>query len=67
MGFPARICVLVPAHNEQDLLPACLAAVLTAARGVTLPVDIVVVLDACTDNSARTAAGSPVMAYRASR
>ena len=56
MGFPARVGVVIPAHNEQDLLPACLAAVLTAARGVTLPVDVVVVLDACTDNSARTAA-----------
>lgn len=56
MEFPAWVGVVIPAHNEQDLLPACLAAVLTAARGVALPVDVVVVLDACTANSARTTA-----------
>jgi glycosyltransferase involved in cell wall biosynthesis len=45
--------VVIPAHNEEDLLPACLAAVHRAARRLTgLPVHIVVVADACTDRTA---------------
>lgn len=43
--------VVVPAHNEQELLPACIAGLLTAAAAVQIPVDILVVLDACTDES----------------
>jgi len=45
--------VVIPAHDEEDLLPACLAAVRRAARVVTgLPVTIVVAADACTDRTA---------------
>ena len=44
--------VVVPAHNEQDLLPACLVAVRHAARQVSVPVHLVVVADACTDKTA---------------
>jgi glycosyltransferase involved in cell wall biosynthesis len=45
--------VVIPAHNEEDLLPSCLAAVRQAARMVSgLPVHIVVVADACTDRTA---------------
>ena len=32
--------VVIPAHNEQDLLPACLAAVRHAARQVSVPVHL---------------------------
>jgi len=44
--------VVIPAHNEEDLLPSCLAAVRMAAR--MLPqtaVHVVVVADACTDRT----------------
>jgi glycosyl transferase family 2 len=44
--------VVIPAHNEQDLLPACLAAVRHAARQASVPVHLVVVADACTDKTA---------------
>jgi glycosyltransferase involved in cell wall biosynthesis len=44
--------VVIPAHNEQDLLPACLVAVRHAARQVSVPVHLVVVADACTDKTA---------------
>ena len=45
--------VVIPAHNEEDLLPACLAAVRHSARTLTgLPVHIVVTADACTDRTA---------------
>ena len=44
-----EIVVVVPAHNERERLPACLASVAAAARQATVPVTVVVVLDACTD------------------
>jgi glycosyltransferase involved in cell wall biosynthesis len=48
--------VIVPAHNEQDLLPACLTAVRRAARALRgMPVHLVVVADACRDQTARAA------------
>ncbi len=46
---------MIPAHNEQANLPACLRAVLTAALCVPIPVAIVVVLDASDDGSAELA------------
>lgn len=53
-----RIGIVVPAHDEQELLPHCLAALRRAAaplRAAGMRVDIVVVLDACTDGSAELA------------
>jgi hypothetical protein len=55
------IGVVVPAHDEQALLPACLAALRVAARHPALrglPVHIVPVLDACTDDSGAVAPGA---------
>ena len=34
-----EIVVVVPAHNERDRLPACLASVAAAADQVTVPGD----------------------------
>jgi GT2 family glycosyltransferase len=48
---------VIPAHNERSHLPACLASVREAAGRVPIPVDIVVVLDACTDGSHRVVRG----------
>jgi glycosyltransferase involved in cell wall biosynthesis len=50
-----QAAVVVPAHNEQARLPACLRAVLTAALCAPVPVLIVVVLDATDDDSAKLA------------
>jgi glycosyltransferase involved in cell wall biosynthesis len=48
--------VIVPAHDEQDLLPSCLASLRRAARAVRgTPVHLVVVADACTDQTALAA------------
>jgi glycosyltransferase involved in cell wall biosynthesis len=48
--------VVVPAHDEEELLPACLAALRAAAgRLAGPPVHLVVVADACTDQTARLA------------
>ena len=48
--------VIVPAHDEQDLLPSCLASVRRAAQALRgMPVHLVVVADACRDRTARVA------------
>jgi GT2 family glycosyltransferase len=49
---PARIVAVVPAHNEVELLPRCLDALTVAAAAVPVPVALVVVLDACDDDTA---------------
>ncbi len=57
------IGIVVPAHNEEVHLPACLDALLLAARHPALEgedVRIVVVLDACHDGSARVVMTRPV-------
>jgi glycosyltransferase involved in cell wall biosynthesis len=49
------IGIVIPAHNEEHYLPACLQAARVAAGHAALngeTVEIVVVLDACSDNSA---------------
>jgi glycosyltransferase involved in cell wall biosynthesis len=43
--------VVIPAHNEEDLLPSCLAAVRQAAARLSVPVHVVVAADACTDQT----------------
>lgn len=48
--------VVVPAHNEEKHLPACLAALRQAAGSVRIPVHLLVVADACTDETAAVAA-----------
>ncbi|MBE7701040.1 glycosyltransferase [Oerskovia sp. Sa1BUA8] len=59
-----RVAVVVPVNDEEELLPRCLGALegavarLRAERPV-VPVAVVVVLDACTDGSARIARSSP--------
>jgi glycosyltransferase involved in cell wall biosynthesis len=48
--------VVVPAHNEQDLLPACLASLRRAARALHgTQAHLVVVADACRDRTLQVA------------
>jgi GT2 family glycosyltransferase len=47
----ARIGLVVPAHDEVDLLSDCLTALRKATVNVDVPVRTVVVLDGCTDGS----------------
>jgi glycosyltransferase involved in cell wall biosynthesis len=52
----AAVGVVIPAHNEEDLLPSCLDAVrLAAAPLAGMAVHVVVVADACTDRTAALA------------
>ena len=50
-----RAAVVIPAHDEAKSLPRTLRAVLTAAACAPVPVDVVVVLDNCSDSSERLA------------
>ena len=50
-----RFAVVVPARDEETLIGAALDAVAVAAAGVDLPVDVVVIADACTDRTAEVA------------
>ena len=49
--------VLVPVHDEAELLPACLASIQHAFAAVpaTVTCELVVVLDACSDDSKQVA------------
>lgn len=47
--------VVVPAHDEEELLPACLVALRYAAAAISIPVYIMVVADTCADRTAATA------------
>jgi glycosyltransferase involved in cell wall biosynthesis len=51
----SEAAIVIPAHNEAKNLPRCLRAVLTAAACAPVPVDVVVVLDKCSDASTRLA------------
>lgn len=55
---PRAVVTVVPAQNEEQLIPACLTSIRRAAECVPLPVITIVVLDSCTDGSARTAAAA---------
>jgi glycosyltransferase involved in cell wall biosynthesis len=67
-GNVSAIAVVIPAHNEEDLLPAALHAVTVAARHpdiAALRVLTVVVADACRDRTARVAAEAGAEVVRA--
>lgn len=56
------IGVVVPAHNEEDSIRACLASILEASCDPHLaqePVRVFVVLDCCTDDTQPIAEGMP--------
>jgi len=57
---PEHIGVVIPARDEEELLPHCLASVACAVRELDLParVSVVVVADSCTDDSAAAATGA---------
>jgi glycosyltransferase involved in cell wall biosynthesis len=62
------VAVVVPAHDEEELLPACLSALRRASRPLApVPVRLLVVADACADATAELAhrAGVDVVETRA--
>jgi glycosyltransferase involved in cell wall biosynthesis len=51
----SSISVIVPAHNEQRFLPACIDSIRRAQQHVDRQVEIVVVANRCTDRTAQIA------------
>lgn len=49
--------IVVPAHNEETLLSACLRALRRAASSVSVPVHVLVAADSCTDGTVAVARG----------
>ncbi len=56
----ARILALIPAHNEERILPAALSALATQSRR---PDRVVVVADNCTDRTVETARAAGVEVF----
>jgi len=55
-GVIKAVGVVIPAHNEEGLLPSCLAAVRAAAGMLAaIPVYVVVAADDCADSTVRRA------------
>lgn len=50
-GRMQAVAVIVPARNEEQLLPQCLDSLEAAASAVDVPVRVVVALDSCIDRS----------------
>lgn len=66
-GGIEAVAIVVPAHNEETLLPACLRALRHAAGPLSVPTHLRVVADACTDQTvaAARAGGAQVTSIRA--
>jgi Glycosyl transferase family 2 len=60
----SRIAVVVPAHDEQELLPHCLAALRIAVAGSAAAVEVIVVADDCADATAQVAAAAGAAVVR---
>jgi glycosyltransferase involved in cell wall biosynthesis len=61
VSAPDLLAVVVPARDEEQLLPGCLAALAVAAADPALAglaVEVVVVADGCTDGTAAVAAAA---------
>ena len=50
-----KISLIIPAHNESEFLPACLDAAAKAVVRIDSPVEIIVVLNRCTDDTGEIA------------
>lgn len=52
-SIPWHVCVLIPAHNEEKLLPRCLYSVLAACKQLPYQTtsDIILAVDSSTDNT----------------
>lgn len=50
-----RISLIIPAHNETAFLPGCLEAARNAAERIDAGVEIIVVLNRCTDDTGEIA------------
>jgi glycosyltransferase involved in cell wall biosynthesis len=59
MQAPIRISFVVPAYNEEALLPACLAAIRAEIERTGIAAEVIVVDNASTDRTSAIAAATP--------
>lgn len=45
------ISIIIPAHNEEELIGACIDAIKSEIRHIYMPIELLVVCNACTDNT----------------
>ena len=59
--------IVVPAHDEETLLPSCLRALQQAVRSAGIPVHVLVAADSCTDGTVAVAraCGAAVISIQA--
>lgn len=55
MNAPQALAVVVPAHNEEELIDLCLRSIQAALARSDVPVFIVVVAHRCTDSTEQLA------------
>ncbi|MCO6431299.1 MAG: glycosyltransferase [Deltaproteobacteria bacterium] len=51
MADTERISVIIPARDEAAYLPGCVEAIRKSHTGLSIPLEIVVVINRCTDNT----------------
>jgi glycosyltransferase involved in cell wall biosynthesis len=51
-----RFSVIIPAHNEEGLLGRCLDSIRSAAASTGVPVEVIVILNRCSDKTGEIAA-----------
>jgi glycosyltransferase involved in cell wall biosynthesis len=59
-----KISIVIPAHNEEKFLPQCLDSIAAAAAGIGIPVEVIVVLNRCSDRSEEVARGRGAVIVR---
>ncbi len=59
MSVPIRMSFVVPAYNEEALLPSCLAAIRAEIERTGIEAEVIVVNNASTDRTADIAAATP--------
>jgi glycosyltransferase involved in cell wall biosynthesis len=51
LSIARKISVIVPAHNEERFIEGCLQAIHVASTNIDIPVEVVVVLNRCSDKT----------------
>ena len=46
-----KISIIIPAHNEEKYLPKCLDSIYLAASKIEFPIEVIISLNRCTDQT----------------
>ena len=53
-----KISIIIPAHNEENFIGNCLVAIQKAREGISIPVEVIVCANRCTDRTEEIARAS---------